>query len=753
MVDKRETRVHIFIISVVLIGAILVIIPLITMNFLTNAHDERIRDDISSSSFIMRETVRSFIDGVYNLSYSLATSPAIITMDGDAQTPILVDNALRNKYVELFYIQGLDGMQISRSVGERGDRSNRWWFARMMEDPRPFVSHAYLSVSTGLPCVSIYVPIYYDDEKVGIFGTDISLAYIQTLIVQFAQGAYELYSFIIDGNGTVMAHPNSMYLEKLVNYKTLTRTIPIVDEHGNAVIDEFGNVAATEEPVEATEEYRAIIEAVLDGESGIEIISLNGRDFYVNFEPIPLPGYSDHWAIITLQDREVAMQVVTTLVRIMIILLALIFFVLIVCVIAFARTLNKSIASLNLAKNEAESANKSKSDFLATMSHEIRTPLNAIIGIAQIQLQKEGLPTEYTTDLEKIYDSGGILLGIINDILDMSKIETGHMMLEPAEYDLPKLIHDTVQLNIVRAAVKNLKFILEMDESMPLRLFGDELRLKQILNNILSNAVKYTEQGCIKLSVEHSTEGNKVILRFVVSDTGQGITQEDMKHLFTMFKRFNMEENRTTEGTGLGLSITKKLVEKMNGTIEVQSEYGKGSVFAITVMQESTDGVPIGAEIAENLRNFTYTSNYQNDEFIIPLGSMSHGSVLVVDDVDTNLYVVEGLLSYYGLSVDLVTSGFEALKKTEDGNVYDIIFMDYMMPKMDGIETTKRMRKAGYEGVIIALTANALIGNEEMFKREGFDDFIAKPLDLRQMNEILIKYICDLNPEETNENP
>ncbi|MCL2221431.1 MAG: ATP-binding protein [Oscillospiraceae bacterium] len=749
--DKRETRIHIFIISVVIIGAILVIIPLITMNFLTNAHDERIREDISSSSFIMRETVRSFIDGVYNLSYSLATSPAIITMDGDAQTPILVDNAQRNQYVELFYIQGLDGMQISRSTGVSGDRSNRWWFRQMMDDPRPFVSHAYLSVSTGLPCVSIYVPIYYDGEKVGIFGTDISLAYIQTLIVQFAQGAYELYSFIIDGKGTVMAHPDSMYLEKLVNYKNLTRTVPIVDEHGNALIDEFGSVAATEEPIEVSEEYMAIIEAVLEGESGIEVISLNGRAFYVNFEPIPLPGYSHHWAIITLQDRDVAMQAVTDVVRIMVILLALIFFVLIVCVVGFARTLDKSITSLNLAKNEAESANKSKSDFLATMSHEIRTPLNAIIGIVQIQLQKEGLPDEYTTDLEKIHDSGGILLGIINDILDMSKIETGHMMLEPTQYDLSKLIHDTVQLNIVRAAVKNLKFILEMDESLPLRLFGDELRLKQILNNILSNAVKYTERGYVKLSIEHSAEEENVILRFVVSDTGQGIMQEDIKHLFTMFKRFNMEENRTTEGTGLGLSITKKLVEKMNGTIEVQSKYGEGSIFTITVMQEAVDSVTIGAEVAESLCSFTYTSNYQNDEFMIPLGSMSYGRVLVVDDVETNLYVAEGILSYYGLSIDMVTSGFDALKKTEEGNVYDIIFMDYMMPKMDGIETAKRMRKAGYEGVIIALTANALIGNDEMFKREGFDDFIAKPLDLRQMNDILIRYIRNRHPEEKGE--
>ncbi|MCL2217773.1 MAG: ATP-binding protein [Defluviitaleaceae bacterium] len=739
--NKRETRFYKFIISVVLIGAMLVVIPFITMNLLTRAHDEKIRNDISSSSFIIRETVRAFIDGVYNLSYSLATSPSIITMDSDIQVPILVSNANRNAYIELFYITNMDGMQISRSVGAVGDRSNRWWFKQMIEAPNPFVSHAYLSVSTGLPCVSVYLPIYYGGEMVGIFGTDISLEYIQNLIVQFAQGAYERYSFIIDGRGTVMVHPDSTYLETLVNYMTLTRTTPIVDQYGNAVIDEFGSVSATEEPIEASEEYRAIIESVLNGASGIEIISLNGRDFYISFEPIPLPGYSDYWAVITLQDREIAMEVVTTLVNSMIILSALIFLVLIVCVVSFSRTLNKSIASLKLAKNEAEDANRSKSEFLATMSHEIRTPLNAIIGIVQIQLQKEKLPGEYAVDLEKIYDSGSNLLGIINDILDMSKIEAGHMMLEPTEYDLPKLIHDMVQLNIVRAAAKNLKFKLELDESLPLKLFGDELRLKQILNNVLSNAVKYTDQGYVKLSVEHATQDDNVMLRFAVHDTGQGIKQEDMNYLFTMFNRFNMEENRTTEGAGLGLNITKNLVEKMNGTIKVQSEYGKGSVFVITVMQGPADGTPIGAEIAESLCNFTYASNYQNAEFKIPFRSMSYGRVLVVDDVETNLYVAEGLLSYYGLSIDMVTSGFDALKKTEEGNVYDIIFMDHMMPKMDGIETTKRMRKAGYEGAIVALTANALIGNAEIFMKEGFDDFIAKPLDLRQMNEILIRYV------------
>ena len=396
------------------------------------------------------------------------------------------------------------------------------------------------------------------------------------------------------------------------------------------------------------------------------------------------------------------------------------------------------------ASRKAEQASKAKSNFLATMSHEIRTPMNAIIGIAQIQLQKDNLPDEYASALEKIYNSGSNLLGIINDILDLSKIETGKMELNLAEYEIPRLIQDAVQVNIVRIGTKPIEFILDVDETLPLKLHGDELRLKQILNNLLSNAIKYTERGHVKLSISHFALNDVIKLRFIVEDTGQGMKPKDRKRLFSQYLRFNAENNRVTEGTGIGLSIAKNLIELMEGSIEVESEYGKGSVFTVTVIQKAAGCEAIGAELANQLLNFTFSGDKRYTKMHIHSESMSHGKVLIVDDVEANLDVAEGLMSPYGLEIETAISGFAAIAKVEQRkDDYDIIFMDHMMPLMDGIETAKKLRAMGYKGVIVAFTANAIVGNAEMFKENGFDDFISKPIDYRQLNAVLDKFIRD----------
>jgi len=405
--------------------------------------------------------------------------------------------------------------------------------------------------------------------------------------------------------------------------------------------------------------------------------------------------------------------------------------------------LNISRQHLSLALHDAEAANRAKSAFLATMSHEIRTPMNAIIGITQIELQKSDLPNEYVTALNHIYSSGNSLLGIINDILDLSKIESGKMELHSIEYDMPNFINDTVLLNIVRIGTKQIEFILDVSENLPSRFVGDELRLKQILNNILSNSIKYTERGHVKLSVDHLAEDTSVTLRFMIEDSGQGMKPEDLTKLFSEFARFNANANQTTEGTGLGLMITKKLVEMMDGTIHVESTYGKGSRFTVEIRQKGVDCDAIGPEISARLRNFTFSNKRHEDSLQVVHAPMPYGKVLVVDDVRINLLVAEGLMMLYKLHVETVNSGLQAIDLVKSGKTYDVVFMDHMMPQMDGIETTQHLRALGYAGTIVALTANALVGNEEMFLHNGFDDFISKPIDTLHLDSILNKYIRD----------
>jgi signal transduction histidine kinase len=295
------------------------------------------------------------------------------------------------------------------------------------------------------------------------------------------------------------------------------------------------------------------------------------------------------------------------------------------------------------AKEAAEAASKAKSAFLATMSHEIRTPLNAILGLSEIQLQNK-LPDEARGDLEKIYNSGSTLLGIINDILDISKIETGNFELVPVDYDTPSLVNDTVQLNIVRIGSKPIAFKLDIDDTLPARLSGDELRVKQVLNNILSNAFKYTRAGTVTLQVRWEKRERDAFMCFVVSDTGQGIREEDMGKLFSEYSQLDAKSNRKIEGTGLGLSITKRLVEMMGGTVGVESEYGRGSAFTVRLRQGIVDEKPIGPEVAENLMSFRLIETRRSRSKNLIRARMPYGKVLVVDDVATNLDVAKGLL-------------------------------------------------------------------------------------------------------------
>jgi signal transduction histidine kinase/CheY-like chemotaxis protein len=520
------------------------------------------------------------------------------------------------------------------------------------------------------------------------------------------------------------------------------------------------------------------------------------------------------------------------------------------------RTQNRRLIEL---KDEAQTANQTKSNFLANMSHEIRTPMNAITGMAELLLRGE-LPEEARSYAQDIKQASVNLLSIINDILDFSKIEAGKLEILPARYLLASLVNDTVNIIRMRIAEKPIRFFTNIDGSIPNNLYGDEMRLRQILLNLLSNAEKYTEKGFVSLSITTEKRSDKEIwLKFMIIDTGKGIKEKDLQKLFNEFVQIDTKRNRNIEGTGLGLAITKQLCMLMGGTISVESEYGKGSVFTITIPQGigandpfaaiddpsgkkvlvyegrtiyaqsvcwSLENMAVDHRMVCNLDDFASAifneqwsyvfSGYglynkikevmdkpdnlfpggkkpplalmvewgteayiPNVRFVsLPIQSLSIANVLngredikgyadrsssgiirftfptakllIVDDIPTNLKVAEGLMAPYGVAIETCLSGAEAIELAKQRD-YDIIFMDHMMPEMDGIETTEHIRIWEWEQKknggaqeqipIVALTANAVSGVREMFLEKGFNDFLAKPIDVSKLDEILNKWI------------
>ena len=400
----------------------------------------------------------------------------------------------------------------------------------------------------------------------------------------------------------------------------------------------------------------------------------------------------------------------------------------------------------------AEANSQAKSRFLARMSHEIRTPITAVLGIAEIQLQKPNLDPGVEEAFNKIHSSSGTLIGIVNDILDLSKIEAGKMSLAYEKYDVPQLISDVVQLHTVYLGSKQFKFSVNIDENLPKLLIGDELRIKQALTNTLSNAFKYTTVGQVTFTIECQAECqtecqndpgkdyiNKDYINLVatIKDTGRGMTQDQLDALFKEYTRFHELENRFIEGSGLGMPIVYSLVQMMGATINVESQIHIGTTVTINIPQQVVSKEIIGPELAKNLLEV----GIHTKKLPFTPEPMPYGSVLVVDDVETNRYVARGLLGLYEINVESVNSGRLAIEKIKEGKVYDIIFMDHMMPDLNGIEATQILRSMGYDYPIVALTANALVGQAEEFFKKGFDGFIAKPIQTSQLNSILVKFI------------
>jgi len=385
-----------------------------------------------------------------------------------------------------------------------------------------------------------------------------------------------------------------------------------------------------------------------------------------------------------------------------------------------------------------QDATQAKSRFLAFMSHEMRTPMNSIIGISGIELENEANSPDVLDAFGRINNSGRTLLGIINDILDLSKVETGKLEIVPVKYDVASLINDTSLLNVMLIGNKNIEFVVKATETLPTILVGDDLRIKQILNNLLSNSIKYTDEGEVVFKIGSEIDEAVVNLIFTVKDTGRGMTQEQLAALYDEYVMFNNDANRTTEGTGLGMNITKRLVEMMNGRILVESEPGTGSTFTVYIPQEPVDVSPIGSDLAGRLNDFKIAP--RKEKITLIREHMPECKILIVDDVEENLFVAKGLMKPYGLQIDTAASGYEALEKVRSGSIYDIIFMDHMMPGMDGIETTKILREEGYKHPVVALTANVVAGKKDVYLESGFDDFLPKPFDTIELDSILKKF-------------
>lgn len=385
----------------------------------------------------------------------------------------------------------------------------------------------------------------------------------------------------------------------------------------------------------------------------------------------------------------------------------------------------KLINELNIAKDQAIKANNAKSEFLSSMSHEIRTPLNAIVGFSQA-LSEEDINDNAKDEVKDIMMASNSLLELVNGILDISKIESGKIEIVNTEYQFKNIYDELVILAKARMGDKPLDFRCHYDEDIPSVLYGDYTRIKQIILNILTNAVKYTREGYIDFSVSSVRKDDICRLIISVEDSGIGIKQENIPKLFTKFERLDLEKNITIEGTGLGLAITKKLVELMNGTIVVQSIYGKGSKFTIAIDQRVVHKEVVVEKSEEKKVSEVHAEGRK---------------VLIVDDNKINLKVASRLLENYKLDITTVESGALCIDKV-NSNTYDLILMDDMMPNMSGVETLHKLKEIdGFATPVVALTANAVTGMKEKYLNDGFDDYLAKPINRDELNNIVAKYL------------
>lgn len=560
------------------------------------------------------------------------------------------------------------------------------------------VSAPYYDAQTGLYCITMSQIVFSDkNEFIGIFAIDF---YIDSLIhVLGASYSKNGYAFLVDRNGMIINHPNANY--------QLSRS-HMTDIFGTEYAGVYEN-----KDIETFRDYTGNFVACLTKKNSVS-------DFTVVV-------VNDWWNIYGN-----------------IVLLGVLFVILLgICVVIVHVLINRLIRwqekvnlQLKAASDTALAASKAKSQFLAQMSHEIRTPINAVLGMNEMIL-RESKSEEILDYAGNIQSAGRTLLTLINSILDFSKIEDGKMEIVPVRYEIQSLINDLVNMTVERANKKGLEFKTEIDSGLPRSLYGDDVRLRQIITNILTNAVKYTPEGSVTLKMKaRELDSDTCELEISVKDTGIGIHAEDMDKLFQSFQRLDDEKTRNIEGTGLGIAIVQKLLKMMNSRLEVASEYGHGSEFSFKLIQKIIDRTPIGDYAAHEVKS---ADNSIEKRYLTAEGA----KILAVDDNDMNLKVISGLLKRNLIVPDLAESGqlgIELAKK----NFYHIIFLDNMMPGLSGVETLKIMQRdkiLSEKTSVVMLTAGAMAGMREIYLREGFDDYLSKPIEVSELESVLERHL------------
>lgn len=632
------------------------------------------------------------------------------------------------------YVSGeyLDGLAWVPPEGY--DPTKREWYHEALEANGEITTVSpYVDAQTGSMVISICRMLSNGTDVIAV---DLMMDRIQNIVSTL--GIKEKgFGFIVNHDGMILAHQDESQ-----NGQYLTE-----DEEGRALLDEI------------LEKENGVFETKADGEKQTVFVQKIVDQWYV---------------VIVVGNRELYAEVWQQMV--VNVLICAVIFALIAFVYLMGRRNEQNYSrridelrmeeqkkayeakALKLEKEAADRSNQAKSDFLADMSHEIRTPINAVLGMNEMILREcahgreigDASREKYVDTFDAIIScarniesAGGNLMAIINDILDFSKIEAGKMNIVEGDYQLSFLINEVGNMILFKAEEKGLEYIIDIDETLPDELYGDKVRVRQIIVNLLSNAVKYTEHGYIRLTLradmpDSAIPGKTIYLKVEVEDTGIGIHEEDIRKLFEKFQRVDLDKTSTIGGTGLGLAITKSLLDMMGGSISVKSEYGKGSVFSVIIPQTIISTEPIGDYKERYRANMLEAADYMV-KFHAP-----EAHVLIVDDTVMNLTVAVGLLKDTQLQIDTATGGKEAVDLARK-NIYDLILMDQRMPKMDGIEALHLIQtqadSLNKETPVICLTADAVIGARERYMAEGFTDYLAKPFDSKVLEKKILKYL------------